>query len=74
MSDQPDIIGVRHHSPACARLVAARIRRQRPAFVLIEGPADFNPRLAELHLDHRLPLAIYSHRSDDSTHHGSWTP
>ncbi|MGE8215158.1 MAG: DUF5682 family protein [Stenotrophomonas maltophilia] len=74
MSDQPDIIGVRHHSPACARLVAARIRRQRPAFVLIEGPADFNPRLDELHLDHRLPLAIYSHRSDDSTHHGSWTP
>jgi len=74
VSDQPDIIGVRHHSPACARLVAARIRRQRPAFVLIEGPADFNPRLDELHLDHRLPLAIYSHRSDDASHHGSWTP
>jgi len=74
VSRSPHIIGVRHHSPACARLVAARIRALRPAFVLIEGPADFNERLAELQLPHRLPLAIYSHLSDDQRHHGSWTP
>lgn len=74
MSRAPHIIGVRHHSPACARLVAARIRSLRPAFVLIEGPADFNARLDELHLAHRLPLAIYSHLSDGERHHGSWTP
>lgn len=74
MSAQPDILGVRHHSPACARLVAARIRATAPAFVLIEGPADFNPRLDELHLAHRLPLAIYSHLSTPERHHGSWTP
>jgi hypothetical protein len=70
----PLIIGVRHHSPACARLVAQRIRALRPAFVLIEGPADFNPRLDELALAHRLPIAIYSYRSGGAIRHGSWTP
>ncbi|HSX60079.1 MAG TPA: DUF5682 family protein [Tahibacter sp.] len=70
----PCIIGVRHHSPACARLVAARIRALRPRHVLIEGPADFNARIDELHLRHTLPLAIYSYLSGDGTHRGSWTP
>ena len=79
----PHIIGVRHHSPACARLVAARIRELRPAFVLIEGPADFNDRMAELALPHRLPIAIYSYLSGKednqvetqaNVHHGSWSP
>jgi hypothetical protein len=78
----PLIIGVRHHSPACARLVAARIRALDPAWVLIEGPADFNARLDELALAHRLPIAIYSYVSgaaapdaqDGVFHHGSWTP
>ena len=71
---QPHIVGVRHHSPACARLVAERIRTLRPAFVLIEGPADFNERLDELYLPHRLPVAIYSYLSGDDRHHGSWSP
>ncbi|MDM0004426.1 DUF5682 family protein [Variovorax sp. J22G73] len=71
---QPHIVGVRHHSPACARLVAERIRTLRPALVLIEGPADFNERLDELYLPHRLPVAIYSYLSGDERHHGSWSP
>jgi len=71
---QPHIVGVRHHSPACARLVAERIRTLRPAYVLIEGPADFNERLDELYLPHRLPVAIYSYLSGDQTHRGSWSP
>lgn len=75
----PVIIGVRHHSPACARLVLERIRGLRPAYVLIEGPADFNPRLDELALPHRLPIAIYSYLSGSEaqhgfSRHGSWTP
>ncbi|WP_034386250.1 DUF5682 family protein [Comamonas composti] len=70
----PEIIGVRHHSPACARLVAQRIRALRPAFVLIEGPADFNARLDELALPHQLPVAIYSYLSTGEVHHGSWSP
>ncbi|QNK65230.1 DUF5682 family protein [Variovorax sp. PAMC26660] len=74
MTQQPHIVGVRHHSPACARLVAERIRTLRPAHVLIEGPADFNERLAELYLPHQLPVAIYSYLSGDETHRGSWSP
>ncbi len=70
----PLIIGVRHHSPACARLVAARIRERKPAYVLIEGPADFNARIDELYLPHRLPLAIYSYLSSTSAQRGSWSP
>ena len=54
------VIGVRHHSPACARLVAHSIRRLRPTIVLIEGPADMNGRLHELLLPHTLPVAVFS--------------
>ncbi|MDO5623587.1 MAG: DUF5682 family protein [Pseudomonadota bacterium] len=55
------LIGIRHHSPACAQLVAHAIAQDRPAAVLIEGPSDFNPRLHELLLPHRLPVALYSY-------------
>lgn len=55
------ILGVRHHSPACAGLVKRVIADSRPAWVLIEGPADFNDRLDELALHHELPIAIYSY-------------
>lgn len=63
-------VGVRHHSPACARLVAATIEEQQPAYVLIEGPADFNERIDELLLGHELPVALFSY----SDEHASWTP
>lgn len=56
------MVGVRHHSPACARLVECLIRRQRPRFVLIEGPSDFNPKMGQLQLNHRLPVALCSSR------------
>ena len=36
----PVFVGVRHHSPACARLVAHELRRLRPRLVLVEGPSD----------------------------------
>lgn len=65
-----EIVGVRHYSPACARLVAARIAALRPRHVLIEGPSDFNARIGELALPHRLPIALYSYyASDEATHH-----
>ncbi|MEM9192222.1 MAG: hypothetical protein AAGF12_23820, partial [Myxococcota bacterium] len=64
-------LGVRHHSPACAGLVRTFIREQRPSHILIEGPADMNPRLDELALPHRLPIAIFSffQRDGDNTEH-----
>lgn len=77
MPEQPLIIGVRHHSPACARLVKEQIEQTRPRYVLIEGPADFNHRLDELFLPHQLPIAIYSycqHQDGGTAGRGAWTP
>ena len=69
------VIGVRHHSPACARLVEATVRRLRPRFVLIEGPADMNDRLDELALAHHLPVALFTYRQDSNgSSRGSWSP
>jgi hypothetical protein len=74
--DAPIVVGVRHHSPACARLVAHVIEEVRPRFVLIEGPADMNDRLGELRLPHRLPVAIYTYRLEDDGRRarGTWCP
>lgn len=75
---EPVIVGVRHHSPACARLVADRITRLRPAHVLIEGPADVNDRIGELLLGHTPPVAVFSYLSGETegarVHRASWTP
>jgi hypothetical protein len=68
------IVGVRHHSPACARLVQHLIAEQRPAYVLVEGPADMNDRMDEVLLDHDLPVAIFTSYRDDDHHHVSWSP
>jgi hypothetical protein len=61
LDDRVVFFPVRHHSPTAARLVRELVMRLRPAAVLIEGPADFNDRIAELYLPHRPPLAIYSY-------------
>ncbi len=68
------VIGVRHHSPACARLVRDTIRELRPAHVLVEGPADMNDRIGEVLLGHRLPVAVFTSYRDDERHHASWSP
>ncbi len=68
------VVGVRHHSPACARLVRAVIAAVKPAHVLIEGPADLNERLDELYLSHTLPIAIFSFARSEVRRHMSWTP
>jgi hypothetical protein len=67
-------VGVRHHSPACARLVRDLIRGLRPAHVLVEGPADMNGRMDEVLLDHDLPVAIFTSYRDEARHHASWSP
>jgi len=67
-------VGVRHHSPACARLVASTIEALRPAHVLVEGPVDMNDRLDELLLGHELPVAVYTYYRDEERSHASWTP
>ncbi|WP_409073491.1 DUF5682 family protein [Micromonospora chalcea] len=67
-------LGVRHHSPACARLVAATVARLRPAYVLVEGPADLNGRMDELLRDHELPIAVFTAHRDGNRRHASWSP
>lgn len=67
-------IGVRHHSPACARLVRDTIRELQPAHVLVEGPADMNHRMAEVLLAHTLPVAIFTSYRDEQRRHASWSP
>lgn len=67
-------LGVRHHSPTCARLVARTIEELRPAHVLVEGPADLNDRLDELLLGHELPIAVFSHYRDAERSATSWAP
>ena len=70
-------VNCRHHSPACARLAKSLIESQRPRYVLIEGPADFNDRIDELFLAHQLPVAIYSYcqyQDGAAPGRGAWTP
>ncbi|MGA4508081.1 DUF5682 family protein [Propionibacteriaceae bacterium G1746] len=55
-----EFFGVRHHSPAAARLVAQRVAADPPAAVLIEGPSEFNDQLDQLVLPHELPVMIYA--------------
>lgn len=62
---EPRVVGVRHYSPACARLVERLILQERPSIVLIEGPSDFNDRISQLQLDHQLPLALCSSRQGE---------
>lgn len=68
------VLGVRHHSPACARLVEHVLRTERPQIVLIEGPADFNSRLGELLMKHKAPLAIFSYYQGEEGTHACWSP
>jgi hypothetical protein len=69
------ILGVRHHSPACARLCARLIAERRPRYVLIEGPSDMNERMGELQLEHTPPVAVYSyHLAEGVAARGTWSP
>lgn len=68
------VLGVRHHSPACARRVGEAIRRLRPRHVLIEGPADFNARIDELRLGHDMPVALFTYYRSDERTWSCWTP
>jgi hypothetical protein len=66
---------VRHHSPTAARLLRQLIDDYNPAALLIEGPSDFNDRIAELSLPHRLPIAIYSYfQQEDGARRGAFYP
>jgi len=68
------IVGVRHHSPACARLVRHVIATIRPAHVLVEGPSDMNERIDELLLEHTPPFAVFSYHRERERTQASYSP
>ncbi|MDC3952973.1 DUF5682 family protein [Polyangium jinanense] len=74
MSGTLHVVGVRHHSPACARLVEAVLARIDPAVVLIEGPSDWNVKMAELARGHTPPIAIFTHYLTEDGPASSFTP
>lgn len=66
---------VRHHSPMAAVLARRLVETLRPSAVLVEGPSDYNPHLAELALDHELPIAVYSYfRESNGASRGAYYP
>ncbi|MCL2850606.1 MAG: DUF5682 family protein [Micrococcales bacterium] len=67
-------VGVRHHSPACARYVEQVITAVRPAWVLVEGPSDTNDQIDALLADHTLPVAVFSSFTTDAGVVRSWAP
>jgi hypothetical protein len=68
------VVGVRHHSPACARLAERAVEEARPRYVLVEGPSDINDRIGELFLEHRLPVAVFSYSMGPLGPSSSWSP
>src|SRR5262249_43437412 len=65
---------VRHHSPACRGAVRRLALELRPAAILIGGPSDFNDRIHELFLPHRLPIAIYTFTHCGEARRGAYYP
>ncbi|WP_420718313.1 DUF5682 family protein [Streptomyces sp. WAC04657] len=69
----PLLLGVRHHGPGSARGVRAVLEAERPAAVLIEGPAEADA-LVELAADPgmRPPVALLAHALDDPGRAAFW--
>ncbi len=66
---------IRHHSPACSRILRQLVCELRLSAILIEGPSDYNSQISELFLPHKLPVAIYSYtRLTDGTRQGAFYP
>ncbi|MFO0738280.1 MAG: DUF5682 family protein [Labilithrix sp.] len=64
----PFVIGVRHHSPACAAAMPVLLDAFAPDRVLVELPADLDPWLRWLaHPDTKAPIALAA-ASEDGRH------
>ncbi|MCL2850059.1 MAG: DUF5682 family protein [Micrococcales bacterium] len=62
VTDELVVVGVRHHSPACARVVERVFAERTPSVVLVEGPRSFDPLVPLLvHPEAQMPLAVYSY-------------
>ncbi|MCL2090478.1 MAG: DUF5682 family protein [Micrococcales bacterium] len=75
VTDDLVVVGVRHHSPACARVVMRVFAERTPSVVLVEGPRSFDPLVPLLtHPQARMPLAVYAYvdplKVDDEERNG----
>ena len=62
VTDELVVVGVRHHSPACAQVVERVFAERTPSVVLVEGPRSFDPLVPLLtHREARMPLAVYAY-------------
>lgn len=60
-STRPFLIGVRHHSPACAAAIPALLDRAQPEKLFVELPTEFQPWIEWLgHEQTRAPVALAS--------------
>ncbi|WP_327163788.1 DUF5682 family protein [Streptomyces zaomyceticus] len=69
----PLVLGVRHHGPGSARGVRAALDAEKPAVVLVEGPAEADALVA-LAGDPgmRPPVALLAHAVDDPGRASFW--
>ncbi len=70
---RPLLLGVRHHGPGSARAVRAALEVEKPAVVLVEGPAEADALVA-LAGDEvmRPPVALLAHAVDDPGRAAFW--
>ncbi|MFF8838539.1 DUF5682 family protein [Streptomyces sp. NPDC015130] len=70
---RPLLLGVRHHGPGSARAVRAALEAEKPAVVLVEGPAEADALVA-LAADEsmRPPVALLAHAVDDPGRAAFW--
>ncbi|MFB6842394.1 DUF5682 family protein [Streptomyces sp. NPDC056361] len=71
--DRPLLLGVRHHGPGSARGVLAALEAEKPAAVLVEGPAEADALVALAgEEDMRPPVALLAHAVDDPGRAAFW--
>lgn len=64
----PWIFGIRHHSPACARMLVAAAAELKPQAIALEMPTDLQPLLQWLaHPETIAPVAVAAAAAE---HHG----
>lgn len=69
----PLLLGVRHHGPGSARGVRAALEAERPAAVLVEGPAEADALVALAgDPEMRPPVALLAHAVDDPGRAAFW--
>ncbi|WP_024759169.1 DUF5682 family protein [Streptomyces exfoliatus] len=70
---RPLLLGVRHHGPGSARAVRAALEAEKPAVVLVEGPAEADALVALAgDPSMRPPVALLAHAVDDPGRAAFW--